>query len=92
MLSPFPTRLIHSRKLPEWLSKYFDLQGQMYFQGRRHTPKHVEVLKKRLNAVGRNFCDAIKFSLSYSTISLQLIPNRAAQCQTFPYIWMGAKL
>ena len=51
--------LMLSQKLMGWLSKNFVLQGLVVFQGRRHTSGYVEVLKKRRNAVGRTFCDAI---------------------------------
>ncbi len=47
-----------------WLSKKVHIQGVVVFQGRRHTYKYVEGLKKYYNAVDGIFYDAIKIDLT----------------------------
>jgi hypothetical protein len=49
-----------SQKLVGWLSKKIRPTRLGGFSGAKIYIRYVEVLKKRRNAVGRTFCDAIK--------------------------------
>ncbi|OEU52261.1 MAG: hypothetical protein BA871_12235 [Desulfuromonadales bacterium C00003096] len=51
--------LMHSQKLTGWLNKNFGLQCLVFFQKFQTYIEYVEVLKKRRNAIGLTFCDAI---------------------------------
>jgi hypothetical protein len=51
--------LMPSQKLGGWLNKNSVLQGLVVFSGAKAYIRYVEVLKKRRNAVGRTFWDAI---------------------------------
>jgi hypothetical protein len=69
-----------SQKIIRWLSKNFVLQGLVVFQG-RGIHEYVEILKKRCNAVGRTFCDAIKFH-AIKKVSFGLTSDGAAEKKT----------
>ena len=42
-------------KVVGWLSKNFDIQGEVIFQARDYTCKYVECLKNHYDAGDRNF-------------------------------------
>jgi hypothetical protein len=51
------------------------------FSGAKAYIVYVEVLKKRRNAVGRTFCDAIKFALRMLLVrTFQAVQGRKGSC------------